>query len=183
MEKDPVKLRHLYAGWETEDLKKAITVNKAGYEPWAINIIREELRSRDVNTEELDSSAEDIDRSHKNFFREEESFKNEGKLFCPKCHSLKIITKKWKWSYLLVIPFFGVCWLLFEYINMSLLQLPLCILLVYMWIHRMKYQCGDCGYRFNLKRSIVKVDSSKSPFKNERTEKWKGISETNQVRK
>lgn len=164
MERDPVRLRNLYAGWKTDDLKKAITVDKAGYEPWAINIMREELQSRNVNTEELDSLAEDIAKSHKNFIREAESFKKEGKLFCPKCHSLNIITKKWKWwYYLLGFLYFSACWFVLELINMIFLQLPLCLLLGYVWTRRKKYQCGDCEYPFNLKRSKLKVDSSKSP--------------------
>jgi len=158
MERDLVRLRNLYAGWETEDLKKAMTVDKANYEPGVINIIREELQSRNVNTEELDSFAEDIDRSHKNYICKEESLKNEGKLFCPKCHSLNIIKKKWKWWYFLVIPFFWGYWLLFEFINLGFLQLPLCLFLVFMLLHRMKYQCDDCGY--NFRRRALKVRGS-----------------------
>jgi len=83
MERDLGRVRELYAGWKTEDLKRAVTLDKAGYEPWAINIIKEELRSRNVNSEDLDSF-------HKDYIREEESLTNEGKLFCPKCHSLDI---------------------------------------------------------------------------------------------
>lgn len=148
MERDLVRLRNLYVGWETEDLKKAITVDKANYEPGAINIIREELQSRNVNTEELDSFAEDIDSFHKNFIREEETLKNKGKLFCPKCHSLNIIKKKWESWYLLIIPIFGAYWLLFEFLNLGFLQLPLCLFLVFLLSHRMKYRCDDCGYYF-----------------------------------
>lgn len=95
MERDPVRLRNIYAGWKTEDLKKAITVDKAGYEPWAINIIKEELRSRNV-------ADDDLDNFYKNYIRQEESLKNAGKLFCPQCHSLNIKKERPWWSYFIM---------------------------------------------------------------------------------
>lgn len=39
MERDLVRVREFYAGWKTEDLRRIVTVDKADYEPWAINII------------------------------------------------------------------------------------------------------------------------------------------------
>jgi late competence protein required for DNA uptake (superfamily II DNA/RNA helicase) len=95
MEKDMVKLRNLYADWKTDDLKKAITVDKAGYELWAINIIKEELQSRNVTDD-------DLDNFHKTYIREEESLKSEGKLFCSKCHSLNIRKERPWWSYFII---------------------------------------------------------------------------------
>ena len=112
MERDTVRLRNLYAGWKTEDLKKAITVDKAGYEPWAMNIIKEELRSRNVTDD-------DLDNFYKNHIHQEEYLKSEGKLFCPKCHSLNI-RKERPW------------WLM----GLIMFLIP-------------KYQCYDCGYSFN----------------------------------
>jgi DNA-directed RNA polymerase subunit RPC12/RpoP len=149
MEKDPVMLRKLYASWKTEDLKKAIAVDKADYEPGAIDIIKEELQSRNVNTEDLDSFYKQVVL---NYIREEESLKNEGKLFCPKCHSLNIIKKKWRWWYFLTIPIIGafgvLIWVLLEFFNLGWLQLPLCMFLVFMLCSRKKYRCDDCGYHF-----------------------------------
>jgi len=92
MERDPVGLRNLYAGWKTEDLKKAITVDKAGYEPLAMEIIKEELQSRNVTDD-------DLDNFYENYIRREESLKSEGKLFCPKCLSLNIRIERPRWSY------------------------------------------------------------------------------------
>jgi len=145
MERDLVRVRELYAGWKTEDLKKAITVDKADYEPGAIDTIKEELQSRNINTEDLDCFHKQVVL---NYIREEESLKNEGKLFCPKCHSLNIIKRKWKWWYFLPIPIFGAYWLLFELFNLGFLQLPLCFFLVFMFLYRMKYRCDDCSYYF-----------------------------------
>ena len=149
MERDLERLRHLYAGWKTEDLKKAITVDKAGYEPWAINIIKEELRSRNVTDDDLDSF-------HKNYIREEESLRSEGKLFCSKCHSLNIRKERPWWSYFIM--------------GWSMFLLP-------------KYQCYDCGYSFEYKRSMPKIDSAELPSKEEIGEKWKGTPGMDHVRK
>lgn len=55
MRENQIRLRKLYGGWETEALKKAITVDKAEYEQETINIIKEELQSRNVTKEDLDS--------------------------------------------------------------------------------------------------------------------------------
>jgi len=142
MERDLVRVRELYAGWETEDLIKAVTFDKADYEPGTIDIIKEELQSRNVNTEDLDSFTEDLDSFHNNYIREEESLKNEGKLFCPKCHSLNIIKKKWKWWYFLPIP------------------IPLYAFLLFVcWMpHRKKYRCNDCDYYFR-RRALKKRGS------------------------
>lgn len=114
MGENQIRLRELYGGWKTEDLKKAITVDKAEYQQEAINIIKEELQSRNVTKEDLDSF-------HQSYTREEESLRSEGKLFCPKCHSLNIRDERPWWSYFVV----GL----------------------YMFFIR-KYQCYDCGYSF-----------------------------------
>jgi len=145
MERDLGRLRELYADWKTEDLKRAISFDRVYYEPWEINIIKDELRSRN---EDLDSFQKDYICKEETFIRQEESLKNEGKLFCPKCHSLNIIKKKWKWWYFLLIPIFGAYWLLFELFNLGFLQLPLCFFLVFMFLYRMKYRCDDCSYYF-----------------------------------
>ncbi len=157
MEENPVRLRKLYAGWETEALKKAMTVDKANYEQGAINVIREELRSRNVDTEQLDSLAKDLDRLSKNYIFEEESLKNKGKLFCPKCHSLNIMKRTWRWWYFLTIPIIGVIWVLLELFNVGWLQLPLCIFLVFVLSGRKKHRCVDCGCSFgSLEERLMK---------------------------
>ena len=154
MERDLLRLRNLYAGWKTEDLKRAMTVDKANYEQGAIDIIKEELRARN---EDLDSFQKDYICKEESFMREEESLKNEGKLFCPKCHSLNIIKKKWKWWYFLLIPIIGVFWVLLEFFNVGWLQLPLCMFLVYVLSSRKKYRCTDCGYCFgSLEERVMK---------------------------
>jgi hypothetical protein len=63
-----VRFKNVCAGWNMEDLKKAIVVDKENYEPWAINIIKEEIQSRNVNIE-------DLGNLHKNHIREEESLR------------------------------------------------------------------------------------------------------------
>ena len=114
MEENLEKLRELYRAWTTENLKKAITIDKADYEPGAINIIKEELQSRNVTKEDLDSF-------HQSYTHEEESLRNEGKLFCPNCHSLNIRKERPWWAYFII--------------GWSMFFLP-------------KYQCYDCGYSF-----------------------------------
>ena len=90
MERDPLELRNYYAGWKTEDLEKAMTIDKEGYEPWAINIIKEELQSRNVTDA-------DLDKFHEDYNHQEESLKTENKLFCPECHSLNIRKERPWW--------------------------------------------------------------------------------------
>lgn|GEM_PF-1075575 len=101
MGKDLVRVRELYAGWQTEDLMKAITVDKADYELTAINIIKEELQSRNVTTEDLDSF-------HKNYIREEESLRNGGKLFCLKKRDYFFIGKSSFWCIIGYGFYFGL---------------------------------------------------------------------------
>ncbi len=43
MEIDEEKLKRIYASWGTEDLIKAVTVDKTKYEPYAIVIMNKEL--------------------------------------------------------------------------------------------------------------------------------------------
>ena len=95
MGENAIGLRELYGGWKTEDLNKAITVDKANYEPEAINIMKEELQSRNVTTEDLDSF-------HQSYIHEEESLRSEGKLFCPNCHSLNIKKERPWWAYFIM---------------------------------------------------------------------------------
>jgi len=116
MERDPERLRQLYAGWKTEELVKAITANEADYEPDTINIIKEELQSRNVTTK-------DLDIFHENYLCEERAWRSQGKLFCPKCHSLNIGKEKRRWLYLIIGPLLAAL-------------LP--------------YRCNDCGYLFEV---------------------------------
>ena len=96
MEENLERLRELFRAWTTENLKKAITVDKADYEPEAMNIIKEELQSRNVTTKDLDGFL-------RSYIDEEESLMSEGKLFCPNCHSLNIGEELPQW--LRWIPF------------------------------------------------------------------------------
>ena len=118
MGEKPIRLRELYGGWKTEDLKKAITIDKAEYETETINIINEELQSRNVTKEDLDSFYQSYSHEGESL---RESLRSEGKLFCPKCHSLNIRNERPWWTYFMV----GL----------------------YMLFIR-KYQCYDCGYSF-----------------------------------
>jgi MFS family permease len=47
----------------------------------------------------------------------------------------------------------------------------------------LKYQCYDCGYSFNYKRLMPKIDSTELPSKEEISKKWKGAPGMNHVRR
>jgi hypothetical protein len=148
MERDLVRVRELYAGWKTEDLKRAVTLDKAGYEPWAINIIKEEIRSRNVNSEDLDS----FHKSHT------QSLRSGGKLFCPKCDSLDIKKERPWWFYCIMGASLAVAEeaaSLFCVRPWSLVVAFFTLVLVlrlkpegWAMFLNPKYQCYGCGYSF-----------------------------------
>lgn len=148
MEKDPVRLRELYAGWKMEDLMKAITVDKANYELTAINIIKEELQSRNV-------TAEDLDSFYKSYTQ---SLRSGGKLFCPKCDSLDIKKKRPWWFYCIIGAFLAVAEEVASLFCVRPWSLAVAFFTLVLILHlkpegwamflNPKYQCYGCGYSF-----------------------------------
>ena len=92
------ELKKKYGSWETKDLLKAVTIDKADYEPRAIEIINEELQRRGIN-----------DKSKTEFKKDwqESSFRSIGTLQCPKCHSFNV-TDRGIWNQVFWGYFFGL---------------------------------------------------------------------------
>ena len=99
MEKEKERLKGIYDTWRTEDLMKALTVDRSNYEPVAIGVINMELQKRNVKNEEINDF-------HKNYLQEEETLSTTGKLYCPNCHSLSIRKERRLW-YLVIVPVIG----------------------------------------------------------------------------
>lgn len=99
MEKERERLKDIYGKWRTEDLIKALTVDKANYETIAIEVMTMELQKRNVKNE-------DINNFQKHYLQEEETLYTSGKLYCPNCHSLNIRKERRLW-YLLLVPVIG----------------------------------------------------------------------------
>jgi hypothetical protein len=53
MTKEAEDLNAIYAKWETEDLVRALTIDKESYKPIAIELIKIEIQKRDINNEEI----------------------------------------------------------------------------------------------------------------------------------
>ncbi len=88
---------------------------------------------------------------------EQDSEEREGaKEHCPKCDSLNIRSNRPWWGFLIMgdLMFF-----------------------------LKKYNCSDCGYSFSHGASVPKIDSTKSPSKEEIIEKWKGTPGMDHIRK
>ena len=99
MEKEKERLKGIYDKWRTEDLMKAVSVNRLNYEPIAIEVINMELQKRNVKNEEINDF-------HKDYLQEEETLLTTGKLYCPNCHSLSIRKERRLW-YLVIVPIIG----------------------------------------------------------------------------
>lgn len=57
--------KYIYENWETQDLLKAVTIDKAKYEPFAVDMMNKELEKKHVRKEE-------IAQFEKNFLEKEE---------------------------------------------------------------------------------------------------------------
>jgi hypothetical protein len=99
MEKERERLKDVYAKWRAEDLMKAVTVDKADYEPISIEVMTMELQKRNVKNE-------DINNFQQRYLEDEETLSTSGKLYCPNCHSLNIRKERRLW-YLLLVPVIG----------------------------------------------------------------------------
>ncbi len=95
MDKDVTRLREIYRGWKTEDLKRAMAFEKKDYEAETLNIIKEELQSREVRMEELDAYRQ-------TYAAEVEVLRDQMKIFCPKCHSLNVKKERPWWAYFIM---------------------------------------------------------------------------------
>jgi Zn-dependent protease with chaperone function len=56
------RLKHSYEGWETEDLMKAVTIDKAQYEPIAIDLMIQEIKKRNLSDEDIEKFPETYSR-------------------------------------------------------------------------------------------------------------------------
>jgi hypothetical protein len=91
-EVDIKELRKYYGNWETNDLLKAVTIDKADYKYWAIEIINEELQRRGIN----DKAKEEFQKDWAGSLST-----SMGSPCCPKCHSFNV-TDRSLWA-----PFVG----------------------------------------------------------------------------
>lgn len=99
MEKEKERLKDVYATWRAEGLIKAVTVDKANYEPILIEVMTMELQKRNVKNG-------DINNFQQRYLEDEETLSTSGKLYCPNCHSLNIRKERRLW-YLLLVPVIG----------------------------------------------------------------------------
>jgi hypothetical protein len=99
VEKETETLKGIYAKWKTEDLIRALTIDKGNYEPNAIEVMKMEVQKRNIKDE-------DINDFQKEYLKEEEALLATGKLYCPNCHSLNIRKERRLW-YLLIVPVIG----------------------------------------------------------------------------
>lgn len=119
---DEERLKQIYESWKTEDLMRAVTVDKTKYESLAIDLMNREIQKRNVKREE-------IAKFEKEFLEKEERLHITGMPFCPYCHSNNL-RKVWGlWGFR---DYFerGILGKLFS------LSIP-------------KYECLECGYNFS----------------------------------
>jgi hypothetical protein len=83
MSTDEERLKQIYESWKTEDLMKAVTVDKTKYESFAIDLMNREMQKRNVKKEE-------IAKFEKEFLEKEERLSVTGSLFCPHCLSTNV---------------------------------------------------------------------------------------------
>lgn len=57
---DEERLGQIYENWKTEDLIKAVTIDKANYEPLALDLINREIQKRKVKKEKITKFEENI---------------------------------------------------------------------------------------------------------------------------
>ncbi len=80
---DEERLKKIYERWKTEDLIKAITVDKTKYEPFAIDLMSREIQKRNVKKEEIAEFEE-------TFLGKQERLSVAGSPFCPNCLSTNV---------------------------------------------------------------------------------------------
>ncbi len=99
MKKETETLKDIYARWKTEDLIKALSIDRGNYEPTAIEIMKMEVHKRDIKDKEISDFQKD-------YSKEEETLIEGGNLYCPSCHSLDIRKERRLW-YLAIVPVIG----------------------------------------------------------------------------
>lgn len=83
MKIDDNKLQGIYEKWETEDLIKAVTIEREKYEQYSIELIENELNKRGIN-------AWDKKKFEDFFLEDEKALDILGTNYCPQCHSLNV---------------------------------------------------------------------------------------------
>jgi transposase-like protein len=118
---DEERLKQIYESWKTEDLIKAITVDKTKYEPFAIDLMSREIQKRNVKKEE-------IVNFERNLLEKEERLCITGMPFCPNCHSnnLREVLRLWGFRDWFERSILG---------RLFSLSIP-------------QYECLECGYNF-----------------------------------
>ena len=87
------RLKQIYQKWRTEDLIKAVTVDKANYEPFAIDLMNMEIQKRRVSKEEIANVGKEL-------LEHEAIFSTAGIPFCPYCHSTNVREVRGIWQQL-----------------------------------------------------------------------------------
>lgn len=118
---DEERLGQIYENWKTEDLIKAVTIDKANYEPLALDLINREIQKRKVKKEK-------ITKFEENILERKERLLAIGTLFCPNCLSTN------------VEEVFGIRRLIKFYL-FGLLRKAF----------SNTYECRECGYYFSGK--------------------------------
>ena len=118
---DEDRLRQIYENWKTEDLIKAVTINKANYEPHAIDLMNREIQKRKVKKDEIIKFEESL-------LERKKWLSATGTLFCPNCLSTS------------VEEIFGM-WRLIKFYLFGLLGKAF----------NTPYECRECGYHFGGK--------------------------------
>ena len=62
MGKQEERLNHSYESWKTEDLMKAVTIDKAQYEPTATDLMIQEIKKRNLGDEDIEKFPETYSR-------------------------------------------------------------------------------------------------------------------------
>lgn len=62
MGKQEERLKHSYESWKTEDLMKAVTIDKAQYEPTATDLMIQEIKKRNLGDEDIEKFPETYSR-------------------------------------------------------------------------------------------------------------------------
>jgi hypothetical protein len=140
---DEVRLRQIYENWKTEDLIKAVTIDKANYEPLAIDLMSREIQKRKVRKDEITKFKENI-------LERKERLLATGTLFCPNCLSTN------------VKEVFGIERLI-----------KFCLFGLFGRAFNTMYECRECGYHFsgkerNWDKSIIYVSISHGGFEDNR---------------
>ncbi len=118
---DEDRLRQIYENWKTEDLVKAVTIDKANYESDAIDLMKIEIQRRKVKKDE-------IAKFEENILERKERLLATGTPFCPNCFSTN------------VKEIFGISRLIKFYLFGLLGR-----------AFNTTYECGECGYYFSRK--------------------------------